>query len=60
MNCITSTEVNEQFKFVDAAVEAGVKRYVPSEYGLNNLRPEARALNAVFGEFVAAESQTSE
>lgn len=49
VNAITSTEVQEQFKFVDAAVEAGIKRYVPSEYGLNNLRPEARALNAVFG-----------
>ena len=31
VNCITSTQVEEQFKFIDAAVEAGVKRYVPSE-----------------------------
>ena len=31
VNCITGTEVEEQFKFIDAAVEAGVKRYVPSE-----------------------------
>lgn len=48
MNAITSTQVEEQFRFIDAAIEAGIKRYVPSEYGLNNLRPEARALNAVF------------
>ena len=48
VNAITSTQVEEQLKFVDAAIEAGVKRYVPLEYGLNNLRPEARKLNIVF------------
>ena len=48
VNAITSTQVEEQFKFIDAAIEAGVKRYVPSEYGLNNSRPEARALSTIF------------
>ncbi|KAK5173792.1 uncharacterized protein LTR77_002473 [Saxophila tyrrhenica] len=48
VNAITSTLVEEQLRFIDAAIEAGVKRYVPSEYGMNNLRPEARALNSVF------------
>ncbi|KAJ9131632.1 isoflavone reductase like protein irl [Pleurostoma richardsiae] len=48
VNCITSLNVREQFRFVDAAVAAGVRRYVPSEYGLDNLKPKARALNAVF------------
>jgi hypothetical protein len=48
VSAITSAQVEEQFKFVDAAIEAGVKRYVASEYGLNNSRPEARALSAVF------------
>lgn len=48
VNAITSTQVEEQFKFVDAAIEAGVQRYVPSEYGLNNARSEARSLNSVF------------
>ena len=48
VSAITSTQVGEQFKFVDAAIEAGVQRYVASEYGLNNSNPEARALSAVF------------
>ncbi|KAG5655586.1 hypothetical protein KAF25_003923 [Fusarium avenaceum] len=50
INCMTSLAVSDQFRFVDAAVEAKVKRYVASEYGLNNNKPEARALNSVFRE----------
>ncbi|KAH6897368.1 hypothetical protein B0T10DRAFT_544701 [Thelonectria olida] len=50
VNCMTSLAVSAQLRFVDAAVAAKVKRYLPSEYGLNNNRPEARALNSVFRE----------
>ncbi|KAH7250866.1 hypothetical protein BKA59DRAFT_523596 [Fusarium tricinctum] len=50
INCMTSLAVSDQFRFVDAAVDAKVKRYVASEYGLNNNKPEARALNSVFRE----------
>ncbi|KAF7553684.1 hypothetical protein G7Z17_g3424 [Cylindrodendrum hubeiense] len=50
INCMTSLAVGDQLRFVDAAVAAGVKRYVASEYGLNNNNPEARALNSVFRE----------
>lgn len=50
INCMTSLAVNDQLRFVDAAVAAKVRRYVPSEYGLNNNRPDARALNSVFRE----------
>ena len=39
----------EEPKLIDAAVEAGVKRFVPSEYGINNCLPAARQLNPVFG-----------
>ncbi|EXJ57696.1 uncharacterized protein A1O5_12486 [Cladophialophora psammophila CBS 110553] len=35
-------------KLVDAAVEAKVKRFLPSEYGVNNTNPPARALCPVF------------
>lgn len=35
-------------QLIDAAIEAGVKRFIPSEYGLNNDLPAARALNPVF------------
>ncbi|KAF4345184.1 2`-hydroxyisoflavone reductase [Fusarium beomiforme] len=50
INCMTSLAVADQLRFVDAAVAAKVRRYVPSEYGLNNNKPEARALNSVFRE----------
>ncbi|OTA90080.1 hypothetical protein M434DRAFT_14197 [Hypoxylon sp. CO27-5] len=32
----------------DAAIVAGVRRYVPSEYGFDNTSPEAQALSVVF------------
>ncbi|RFN49906.1 hypothetical protein FIE12Z_5805 [Fusarium flagelliforme] len=50
VNCMTSLAVSDQLRFVDAAVDAKVRRYVASEYGLNNNKPEARALNSVFRE----------
>ncbi|KAG7002874.1 Isoflavone reductase-like protein IRL [Fusarium oxysporum f. sp. conglutinans] len=50
VNCMTSLAVADQLRFVDAAVAAKVKRYVASEYGLNNNNPDARALNSVFRE----------
>lgn len=36
------------FRFIDAAVAAGVKRFIPSEYAANNLDPRARALVPVY------------
>ncbi|KAH6613659.1 hypothetical protein B0J18DRAFT_469998 [Chaetomium sp. MPI-SDFR-AT-0129] len=48
--CLTTLNVADQFRLIDAAIAAGVRRYVPSEYGLNNMRPDAQALNAVFRE----------
>ncbi|KAF9776891.1 hypothetical protein IL306_004861 [Fusarium sp. DS 682] len=50
VNCMTSLAVADQLRFVDAAVVAKVRRYIASEYGLNNNKPEARALNSVFRE----------
>jgi putative NADH-flavin reductase len=50
LNAITSLSVSEQHRIIDAAVTAGVKRYVPSEFGLNNLNPAAQALSPVFKE----------
>ncbi|KAI1764856.1 NmrA-like family protein [Hypoxylon sp. FL1150] len=48
VNCMTTLSVADQFRMVDAAIAAGVRRYVPSEYGLDNTKPEAQALNVVF------------
>ncbi|KAH8647170.1 hypothetical protein BX600DRAFT_484505 [Xylariales sp. PMI_506] len=50
INCMTTQSVAGQFRMIDAAIEAGVKRYVPSEYGLNNARTDAQDLSSVFGE----------
>ncbi|KAH8166381.1 hypothetical protein CIB48_g1867 [Xylaria polymorpha] len=50
INCMTTFSVKDQFRMIDAAITSGVQRYVPSEYGLNNMRPEAQALNSVFAE----------
>jgi nucleoside-diphosphate-sugar epimerase len=50
VNCMTSLSVADQLRMVDAALEAGVQRYVPSEFGLNNARPDAQALNSVFAD----------
>ena len=33
---------------IDAAVEAGVKRFLPSEYGVDNTNPAASGLSPVF------------
>jgi saccharopine dehydrogenase-like NADP-dependent oxidoreductase len=33
---------------IDAAIEAGVKRFLPSEYGVDNTNPVASALSPVF------------
>ena len=36
------------FRLIDAAVSAGVRRFIPSEYGANNLDPRARSLVPVY------------
>ncbi|RHZ49498.1 aromatic alcohol reductase [Aspergillus thermomutatus] len=48
VNAITSFSVAEQHKFIDAAIAAGVRHYVPSEYALDNNTPEAQELSPVF------------
>ncbi|KAI2468846.1 hypothetical protein F4781DRAFT_443125 [Annulohypoxylon bovei var. microspora] len=48
INCMSTLSVAEQHRMIDAAITAGVKRYVPSEYGLNNKRPDTQGLNVVF------------
>jgi putative NADH-flavin reductase len=48
---ISTTPVSKDdlaFKLINAAVAAGVKRFVPSEFGANNLDPIARSLVPVY------------
>ncbi len=47
---MTTFSVSGQYRFIDAAIAAGVRRYSPSEYGLDNLNPEAQKLSTVFSE----------
>ncbi|KAI1183305.1 NAD(P)-binding protein [Nemania serpens] len=49
VNCIAGLSVGDQFRMIDAAIAAKVQRYIPSEFGLNNMNPAAQALNPVFG-----------
>lgn len=48
ISCLTTMSVADQYRLIDAAIAAGVRRYVPSEYGLNNMRADAQALSPVF------------
>ncbi|KAI1324738.1 NAD(P)-binding protein [Xylariaceae sp. FL0255] len=49
INCIAGLSVKDQFKMIDAAIAAKVQRYIPSEFGLNNMNAKAQELNPVFG-----------
>ena len=40
--------ISVQNGLIEAAIEARVKRFIPSEYGLNNTNPTARQLSPVF------------
>jgi uncharacterized protein YbjT (DUF2867 family) len=44
ISLITVTVVGDQNKFVDAAIAAGVQRFIPSEFGTNTADPRARVI----------------
>ncbi|KAK4221308.1 NAD(P)-binding protein [Podospora fimiseda] len=50
ISCQTTFSVSSQLNLIDAAIQAGVKRFFPSEYGLNNMRDDTQALCSVFKE----------
>jgi hypothetical protein len=41
---VTGAAILDQIKFIDLAVEAGVKRFIPSEFGSNTLNSKAQEL----------------
>jgi len=41
---VAVTALLNQLKFIDIAIEAGVKRFIPSELGSNSLNPTAQEL----------------
>lgn len=46
--------LSSQISVIDAAVAAGVKRFLPAEYGSNTLNPNGASLVPVFGIKAAA------
>ena len=56
VSTIATTAVDQQPKLIDAAVAAGVKRFLPSEFGSDLSNPKTRQL-PVFGHKVAAQEQ---
>lgn len=44
----SSGSLETQYKVIDAAIEAGVKRFMPSEYGFDNADPKSIALSPIF------------
>jgi len=57
LNMGLASAAAQQERFVDAALAAGVRRFVPSEYGLNNANPAAQAVSAVFARKGAAQAR---
>lgn len=54
------------YRVIDAAIAAGVKRFIPSEYGTNNLDPRARSVVPIYDakgdnlEYLIAKAKESE
>ena len=60
LNAMTTFTVKKQYRFIDAAVTAGVRRYMPSEYGLDNSNKDAQELTSVFADKGAVQSYVRE
>jgi uncharacterized protein YbjT (DUF2867 family) len=54
VSLVGGTAIGDQQKFVDAAIAAGVKRFLPSEYGSNTTNPEVLSKVPVFKAKVGA------
>ncbi|KAF2829975.1 isoflavone reductase family protein [Ophiobolus disseminans] len=48
ISLVAGVALGDQNKFIDAAIAAGVKRYVPSEFGSNTTDARTRAIVPVF------------
>ena len=48
ISLVARAVVGDQNKFVDAAIAAGVKRFIPSEFGTNTLSDKLPAIAPVF------------
>lgn len=50
VSVVGATAFPEQKKFIDAAISAGVKRFLPSEYSANTLSPAVLQLLPLFNQ----------
>ena len=42
ISILPTLKIREQFRIIDAAIKAGVKRYIPSNFGLNDVRKDVQ------------------
>ena len=40
ISILPTFKIRDQFRIIDAAVKAGVKRYIPSDFALNDVRKD--------------------
>ena len=59
VSTIASASIDDQKLLVEAAVQAGVKRFIPSEFGANTMNEKARAL-PVFHPKIAVQDKLKE
>jgi hypothetical protein len=50
ISAVGATAFTEQKKFIDAAVNAGVKRFIPSEFSANTLNESVRQMLPLFNQ----------
>ncbi len=50
LNAMATVTVKEQYRFIDAAIAARVRRYMPSEFGLDNSNRDAQELTSIFAD----------
>lgn len=59
VSTLASAALSKQLKLVDAAAQAGVRRFIPSDFGSNTVHPKAAAL-PVYGDKVAVQKALQE
>jgi hypothetical protein len=59
VSTLAAVALSKQLLLVEAAAEAGVKRFIPSDFGSNTVHPKAAALPA-FGDKVAVQKALEE
>ncbi len=48
VSCIGYAAIGNEYKLVDAAIEASVQRFIPSEWGMDNADVNNQKLNPIF------------